>query len=135
MSTASKLAYDADFFISVLDAMQDLVLVKGDRSRLLWANSAFREYYGMTNAALVGLIDAPHSDPDDTVEYVRDDHRVYVSGETLEVIEPTTSHCGEVAYCHTIKSANRKPSSAEIVATVGVATCSGRWCETSFRDR
>ncbi len=121
MSTSSKLSYDADFFIRVLDSMQDLVLVKGDRSRLLWANRAFCEFYGMSNTALTEMIDAPHSDPDDTVQYVRDDYRVYVSGETLEVIEPTTGHSGDVIHCHTIKSAIREPACAEIIATVGVS--------------
>lgn len=121
VSTNTKLHYDADFYIGVLDAMQDLVLIKGDRSRLLWANRAFREYYGMSNAMLAEVIDAPHSDPDDTVQYVHDDHKVFTTGEPLEVVEPITSHSGDVAYFRTIKTAIRKDSSAEIVATVGVS--------------
>ena len=32
----------------VLDAIDDLVLVKGPKSRIIWANKAFRTYYAMT---------------------------------------------------------------------------------------
>ncbi|MEM1341324.1 MAG: PAS domain-containing protein, partial [Pseudomonadota bacterium] len=41
------LRYDADFYAQILDAMEDMVLVKDDRSHILYANAAFREYYGM----------------------------------------------------------------------------------------
>lgn len=96
---------DAQWFVDVLDAMSDLVLVKGERSRLLWANRAFRDYYGMSNAELRDLIDGPQSDPDDTVQYVKDDQRVYTTGQALNVAaEPVTNRRGEVGYFHTVKT-------------------------------
>lgn len=91
-------------FERVLDAMSDLVLVKGPRSRLLWANRAFREYYGLSNDELRDLLDGEHSDPDDTLQYVRDDHRVFQTAATVDVpSEPVTSHDGVTRYMHTLK--------------------------------
>ncbi|CAN0600260.1 unnamed protein product, partial [Ectocarpus sp. 12 AP-2014] len=51
--------------------MHDLVLVKAPDSHLLWANTAFLDYYGMSEAQLFQLVDAQHSDPDDTLQYIR----------------------------------------------------------------
>ena len=78
--------YSAAWFASALDAMDDLVLVKGPRSRLLWANRAFRDYYGMTNDELHSLIDGEQSDPDDTLQYVRDDRRVFVEQTSIDIL-------------------------------------------------
>ena len=96
--------YSREWFQLVLDSVSEFVLVKGDRSRLLWANAAFRDYYGLSNEQLRELIDSEHSDPDDTLQYVRDDHQVFTSGEQLAVTEPITRHDGDVAYFSTIKT-------------------------------
>ena len=97
--------YSAAWFASALDAMDDLVLVKGPRSRLLWANRAFRDYYGMTNDELHSLIDGEQSDPDDTLQYVRDDRRVFVERTSIDILsEPVTDHLGETRFFHTRKS-------------------------------
>ena len=50
-----------EVYRQILDAIADMVLVKGAQSRILWANKAFRDYYGMTNEQLRDLIDALHS--------------------------------------------------------------------------
>ena len=63
--------------LQVLDAIGDMVLVKGAGSRILWANAAFRGFYGMTNEQLQGLIDAPFNEPDYTQQYVKDDAFVF----------------------------------------------------------
>ena len=42
----------------ILDAIADMVLVKGKDSRILWANRAFCDYYAMSNEQLRDLIDA-----------------------------------------------------------------------------
>jgi signal transduction histidine kinase len=112
-------SYDAAWFEDVLDAMSEFVLVKGARSRLLWANRAFRDYYGLSNEALAALIDADHSDPDDTVQYVRDDHQVFTTGDLVEAVEPVTRHDGDVAFFRTIKTAVKVNGS--ITRTVGVS--------------
>jgi PAS domain S-box-containing protein len=89
----------------ILDAITDMVLVKGPRSRLEWANKAFLSTYGMTNEQLKGLIDAPFIEPDVTQQYVRDDAQVFATGRTLEILEePMIRHDGRVLTCHTVKS-------------------------------
>jgi PAS domain S-box-containing protein len=92
-------------FHQILDAISDLIFVKGPASRLEWANKAFRDAYGMTNEQLQGMIDAPFSPPDYTQSYVRDDLQVWNSGRTLDIPEePVTRHDGKVVLCHTVKS-------------------------------
>lgn len=82
-----------------------MVLVKGPESRLLWANKAFLTYYGMTEEQLDGLVDGPQSNPDDTLQYVRDDKYVFDTEKDLDIpSEPVTNSLGEVNYFHTIKS-------------------------------
>jgi PAS domain S-box-containing protein len=89
----------------ILDAISDMVLVKGPNSRLEWANAAFLATYGMTNEQLKGLIDAPYSEPDLTQKYVQDDHYVFTTGHSLEIPEePMVRHDGKVLTCHTVKS-------------------------------
>lgn len=116
---AGPTLYSREWFQLVLDSVSEFVLVKGDRSRLLWANRAFREYYGLSNEQLRELVDSDHSDPDDTLQYVRDDHQVFTSGETLEVTEAVTRHDGAVHYFATVKTAIR--DAAEVIGTVGVS--------------
>ncbi len=89
----------------VLNAMSDMVLLKGPQSRILWANRAFCEYYGMSGDELKGIIDAPFSPPDHTLQYVRDDAWVFQHGKPLDVArEPVTNADGSIKYFHTVKS-------------------------------
>ncbi|MFO0745062.1 MAG: PAS domain-containing protein [Myxococcota bacterium] len=103
MSTAS---WDASTYRQILDAINDFIIVKGPRSKLLWANRAFLAAYGMSNAELQGLVDAPFVEPDVTQGYVRDDESVFSTGRTVEVPqEHITRWDGTVLTCHTVKSA------------------------------
>lgn len=112
--------YDAEWYMSVLDAMHDMVLVKGPRSNLLWANRAFLDYYGMTEDELIDIVDADHSDPDTTLQYVIDDQTVVETGKSLDIPqEPVTDAHGEVRRFHTIKSPLFEEN--KVVRTVGVA--------------
>jgi two-component system, NtrC family, sensor kinase len=97
---------DADGMLQqILDAITDMVLVKGPHSRLEWANKAFLSVYGMTNAQLAGIIDAPFSEPDLTQQYVKDDLHVFSTGLPLEIPEEAMiRHDGKVLTCHTVKS-------------------------------
>ncbi|MFK8031975.1 MAG: PAS domain-containing protein, partial [Gammaproteobacteria bacterium] len=96
---------DEHFYKSILESMRDMVLVKGPESRLLWANKAFRHYYGMTADELRGLIDGAQSNPDDTLQYVRDHKFVFDERRDLNIpSEPVTNSDGEVGYFHTVKS-------------------------------
>lgn len=125
------------WYKSVLDAMPDLVLVKGNRSKLLWANKSFLDYYGMSERELEDIVDSPHSDPDDTVKYVQDDHRVFTTGTVLDIpSEAITKENGNVGYCHTIK-APIFDEAGNVVRTVGVSRLieDPEFVVTSSRDR
>ncbi|NEU78714.1 PAS domain-containing sensor histidine kinase [Nostoc sp. UIC10630] len=105
----------------ILDAITDMVLVKGAKSRIIWANKAFRDYYGMSESQLQNMIDAPFSEADHTLQYIKDDTYVFESGQTLEIPqEPVTRYNGEVRLFHTIKSAIRNEL-GQVIMTVGVA--------------
>jgi PAS domain S-box-containing protein len=116
-----SLLQDERVYLQILDSIADLVLVKGSHSRILWANRAFREYYGMSNEQLRELVDAPFNAPDHTLQYIADDHRVFTSGQTLDIAqEPVTRHDGAVHQFNTMKSALRD-ASGEVCMTVGVS--------------
>lgn len=104
----------------ILDSIADMVFVKDANSWLVWANKAFREYYGMTLTALQGLIDAPFNEPDYTLHYLQDDAWVFATGQTLEVLEePVTRHDGVVRFFSTIKAPIYN-NSGQVVMLVGV---------------
>lgn len=106
VTAVSNAKHDAEEMLQqILDAITDMVLVKGPHSRLQWANKAFLSVYGMTNAQLKGIIDAPFSEPDLTQQYVKDDLHVFSTGLPLEIPEePMIRHDGKVLTCHTVKS-------------------------------
>ena len=111
----------ADVYRQILDAITDMVLVKGPGSRILWANRAFCDYYGMSNAELSNIIDAPFSPRDSTARFLRDDAHVLSTGEVLDIPEePVTRHDGLVQVFHTVKSPvlNQR---GEVALTVGVS--------------
>jgi PAS domain S-box-containing protein len=104
----------------ILDAITDMVLVKGPHSRLEWANKAFLSVYGMTNAQLKGIIDAPFIAPDLTQQYVKDDLQVFSTGLPLEIPdEAMIRHDGKVLTCHTVK-APIFDSTGKVIKTVAV---------------
>lgn len=105
----------------ILDALTDWVFVKGPQSKIVWANRAFREGYGMSNEQLQGLIDAPFNAPDYTQQYIKDDAQVFSSGKTLEIAEePVTRHDGKVLTVNTVK-APIFDAKGNVVMTVGVS--------------
>jgi PAS domain S-box-containing protein len=105
----------------ILDAIDDMVLVKGEHSRIVWANRAFRDYYGMTVAQLRQIIDAPFNEAENTQQYVIDDRHVYVTGQTLNVLaEKVTRHDGLVQFFNTVKSPLRD-AAGRVRLTVGVS--------------
>lgn len=102
----AKASRDSEItYQQILDSLADMVLVKGENSRVLWANRAFREMYGMSNEQLRGIIDAPFVEPDYTEQYVKDDREVFVTGKTLDIPEePIRRHDGAILTVHTVKS-------------------------------
>ena len=103
----------------ILDAITDMVLVKGPKSRIVWANKAFRDYYALTNEQLTDMIDAPFNEPDYTLQYIRDDAYVFETGQSLQIEEPVTRYDGKVQIFNTIKSVIRNEAGEKIL-TVGV---------------
>ncbi|MCB0190320.1 MAG: PAS domain S-box protein [Anaerolineae bacterium] len=105
----------------ILDAITQMVLVKGEKSRIVWANKAFRDYYGMTNDELQALIDAPFNEPDYTQQYIKDDAYVFDNGEVLDITEePVTRYDGVVKLFHTVKSPIFD-ADGKVTMTVGVS--------------
>jgi PAS domain S-box-containing protein len=116
-----KEATGADLYRQILDTITDMVLLKGSDSRILWANRAFLDAYGMDNAALRNLVDAPFTPPDVTLAYVKDDLQVFTTGTVLDIPEePVTWHDGRVRYYHTVK-APIFDAARSVVMTVGVS--------------
>jgi len=112
--------------------MEDLVLVKGKGSRLVWANRSFLDRYGMSLDQIRGIVDGEHVDPDDTVQYLKDDYRVLSTGQPVRVPnEPVTDTAGNIDYFETIKTALRTDD-GQISFTVGVSRLLG---ESGARDR
>lgn len=107
-------------FSQTLDAIGDMVLIKGPKSRILYGNKAFRELYGMTQEQLRDLIDAPFNEPDYTQQYIKDDAYVFTTGQTLDIPqEYVVRHDGATRTVHTVKSPLFN-SSGQIAWTVGI---------------
>jgi len=120
-SFETALRENEKIYQQILDAITDMVLVKGAKSRIIWANKAFRDYYGMTEEQLQDMIDVPFNEPDHTLQYIKDDAYVFETGKTLEILQdPVTRYDGEVRLFHTIKSAIRNEQ-GQVVMTVGVS--------------
>ncbi len=110
-----------EVYRQILDAIADMVLVKGEGSRILWANKAFRDYYAMTNEQLYERVDASFNQAGYTEQYVRDDHDVFTSGLVLDIPEePVTRSDGLVQIFHTVKSPLRDDE-GRVLMTVGVS--------------
>ncbi len=109
------------WLMDALNSVADLILIKGDKSKILWANKAFLDYYGMTNEELRDLVDGEQSDPDDTLQYVKDDAFVYEKATTLNIpSEAITDTKGETSYFHTIKSPILDPDN-RVKRTIGIS--------------
>jgi len=98
-------SWDTSTYRQILDAITDLILVKGPDSRLLWANKALLTSYGMSNAQLQGIVDAEFVEPDVSQQYVKDDQQVFATGKALDIPEEQMKWAdGRVRIVHTVKS-------------------------------
>jgi two-component system phosphate regulon sensor histidine kinase PhoR len=89
----------------VLDSMTDFVVVKDTRSRLIWVNQAFCDYYHKSLDELTLIVDADTSDPDDTAQYLSDDHKVLSEQKPLYIPhEAITDGHGNIRYYATEKT-------------------------------
>lgn len=120
-SAQQKLRDSEQKYQQILDSIADMVLVKGPQSKIVWANKAFRDYYGMTQEELQDIVDAPFANPDNTLQYIRDDAFVFDTGQTLQIsAEPVTRHDSEVRLFSTVKAPIRSED-GQVVMTVGVS--------------
>ena len=100
-----KLRESERMYAQILDSIGDMILCKGPQSRILYANKAFRDFYGMTMDQLRGIIDAPFNKQGYTHRYLQDDAQVFRSGKPLNIPEePVTQHDGQVFIFNTVKS-------------------------------
>lgn len=112
---------DVAMFTQTLDYLRDMVLIKGPHSRIVYANRAFRDHYGMTQAELAGILDAAFNEPDYTQQYIKDDQHVFTTGQVLDIPEePVTRHDGVVRLFHTVK-APLVDVTGQVVKTVGIS--------------
>ncbi len=119
--TQQQLRESEKRYHQILDSIADMVLVKGSQSKILWANQAFRDYYGMSEQELQGIVDAPFANPDDTLQYIKDDTFVFETGQTLAISEePVVRHDGEVRLFSTVKTPIRNED-GQVTMTVGVS--------------
>jgi len=120
-SAQHKLRESEQKYHQILDSIADMVLVKGPQSKIVWANQAFRDYYGMTEEEIQGIVDAPFADPDHTLQYIKDDTFVFETGQTLQLSEePVRRHDGEVRLFSTVKTPIRNQD-GQVTMTVGVS--------------
>jgi len=118
---AANLRATEQMYRQILDSIADMIFVKDQNFRILWANKAFRKYYNMTNEELRGILDAPFNEPEFTKDYNEADAHVFKTGNVLEIPEePVTRHDGQVNLFHTIK-APLFDENREVVKLVGVA--------------
>jgi PAS domain S-box-containing protein len=67
----------------ILDAMADMILVKDAQSKIVWANRALREAWGVDNAALLGQDYNPQSKPDERNRSLVQDALVLETEDTV----------------------------------------------------
>lgn len=119
--TQQQLRESEQKYHQILDSIADMVLVKDPQSKIVLANKAFRDYYGMSQQELQEIVDAPFANPDHTLQYIKDDTFVFETGQTLEIREePATRHDGEVRLFSTVKTPIRNQD-GQVVMTVGVS--------------
>lgn len=101
----AKLREQQAMFMQIFDAIQDMILVKDRDSRITYANRAFREFYGMSQEQLCGIIDAPFNKDEYTQQYLIDDAYVINTGNVLTIPEePVTRFDGVIRFFNTIKA-------------------------------
>ncbi|MBA2405659.1 MAG: PAS domain-containing sensor histidine kinase [Bdellovibrionales bacterium] len=89
----------------IMDAVTDMVLMKGKDSAIQWGNKAFRDLYGMNKFDVDQLVlDAEFNQPDYTQQYILDDKWVWDNKKILIIdCEPVTRHDGVVRKFQTTK--------------------------------
>lgn len=109
------------YYKQILDAIPDMILVKGKDSHIHWANKAFQKHYGMSNEELEEIIDAPFQAKDLTQQYIKEDAWVWNNKKELLIdCETVLRHDGTERKFQTFK-APILDQDGDIQFTVGVS--------------
>jgi two-component system sensor histidine kinase/response regulator len=103
---AEEALYAAEqMYRQILDAITDMVFCKDRQSRFIWANKAYKDYYGKTHEQLREIIGSPCPIPEYTRQYIQNDAHVFNTGTTLNIPEQTVVRSdGEARLFHTVKA-------------------------------
>ncbi len=105
----------------ILDAMADMILVKDAESKIVWANRALREAWGVNNEDLLGKDYNPHSSTDERARSLEQDTLVLESQDTVLLPDERLERKdGRILQVDTVKSPifDRK---GRVIMTVGVS--------------
>lgn len=106
---------------AILDAIPDLVLLRGPDARIAGANRAYLDFFGTTQRALLGSIAPPGYDGSALEGELRDHAVVLETGMTVDLPQHTLGRAdGATRVFHTVKSPVLGPDGT-IVRTVSVS--------------
>lgn len=90
-------------FKQILNAIGDLVFVKGTDSKIRWANQAFCNFYGLTNEQILGMKNPLFNSSDQAKKLLADDVQIFQSGKSLDLAEVIATRAdGAVRVFHTV---------------------------------
>lgn len=89
-----KTPFTLEWYRLLLDQLPDMILVKDENSRFVWANLAFCQYHGTTVEELRAKVDLESADSDETVRHLADDRAVMSAEKPIEVFSLITAWDG-----------------------------------------
>ncbi|MBF2027802.1 MAG: PAS domain S-box protein [Oscillatoriales cyanobacterium C42_A2020_001] len=104
----------------ILNSITDIVVVKGSKSRIIWANRAFYHHYGISEEDFKNEVNLPACYLEQTKRHLREDAFVFNTGKTLRFEESIARYDGKVRLFSTIKSAIRDKNN-RVIMTVAVS--------------
>ncbi|MBN2080594.1 PAS domain S-box protein [bacterium] len=100
--------YSAAFLRHIVDTMPGKIVVRDGDSRIIFANTAFAEPYGLTTEEVVGKLNADlwlaKGRPAEQVAgWISEDREILRTGEGREYVQEIKRAGGEMAYFHNYK--------------------------------
>jgi len=111
----------AAWFENLLDSAEDFIFVKGPRSRLIWANKRFREFFNITEEEIEQISGTSADEERDhaALSFLRNDVAPLKDGQTLKVRESCQNANNESFALETLKSPIQ--IDGQIDAVIGVS--------------
>ncbi|GAB5493649.1 MAG: hypothetical protein Phog2KO_38640 [Phototrophicaceae bacterium] len=117
----NELRASEERYLQILDAIPDIVFVKDENLRLVWANKALQNYYGMSLDEIIGILDAEHVEATLTENYNEIDATVFREGKVIVIPEePIVRHDGTIRQFTTTKTP-LLDTSGEVMLLVGIS--------------